>query len=51
MEVPMAERSNGNIEKFIFTAAGTLVEKKDLLGSSPYSYNITSLIFSGKLIF
>jgi hypothetical protein len=51
VEIPMADRSNGNIEKFIFTAEGNIVEKKDLTGLSNYNYSITSLIFSGKLIF
>lgn len=51
VEIPMAERSNGNIEKFIFTAEGNIVEKQDATGSSAYSYTITSLVFSGKLIF
>ena len=52
VEIPMAERSNGNIEKFIFTAEGNIVEKKDLTtGGGLYNYTITSLVFSGKLVF
>ncbi len=52
VEIPMAERSNGNIEKFIFIAEGNIVEKKDLTAEGGlYNYTITSLVFSGKLIF
>ncbi|MDD5455532.1 MAG: hypothetical protein PHV30_00710 [Candidatus Margulisbacteria bacterium] len=51
IEIPMAERSNGTIEKFVFTAEGNYVEKKDLTGKTDFNYSIISFIFSGKLIF
>lgn len=50
VEIPMAQRSHGTIEKFIFTAEGNIVIKDDYTNKA-LGYSIISFIFSGKLIF
>lgn len=51
LTIPMSQRSNGMIEKFVFTAEGVIQEKQDLTGESNLTYTVTSLIFTGRIIF
>ena len=50
LEIPMAQRSHGTIEKFIFTAEGNIVIKDDYTNKA-LGYSIISFLFSGKLVF